>query len=88
MNWKKMERIVKGPANHRRLQMIDLIYKKPELSVEEISEILKLNFNTAADHISRLSISGILMKRHEGNFVRHKLTERGVKILKFLRTLE
>lgn len=88
MNWRNMERVTKGIANHRRLEIIDLLQKKPELSVEEIAEILKINFKTASEHIRRLAISGLLMKRHEGNFVRHKLTTRGSTILKFLRILE
>ena len=88
MEWRKMERIVKGAANHRRLQIIDLLQKKPELSVAEIATRLKINFKTASDHIRRLAIAGLVMKRYEGNYVRHKLTSRGQTILKFLRILE
>lgn len=88
MNWIKTERIVKGAANHRRLQILDLLQRKPELSVDEIATTLKINFKTASDHVRRLAIAGLVMKRHEGNFVRHKLTNRGVSILKFLRILE
>ena len=39
-----MERIVKGFANHRRLQVLELLNKEPELSVQEISEKLKSEF--------------------------------------------
>lgn len=88
MNWRKTERIVKGAANHRRLQILDLLHKKPELSVDEIATVLKINFKTASDHIRRLAIAGLVLKRYEGNFVRHKLTSRGESILKFLRILE
>ena len=88
MNWRKMERITKGVASHRRLEIIDLLEKSPELSVEEISEKLKINFNNASGHISRLAIAGLLMKRHDGPFVRHKLTDRGLRILKFLKMLD
>lgn len=82
-----MERIMKGAANHRRLQILDLLRKKPELSVDEIADALKINFKTASEHIRRLAIAGLVMKRNEGNFVRHKLTLRGQTILKFLRIL-
>ncbi|MEK9167752.1 MAG: metalloregulator ArsR/SmtB family transcription factor [Patescibacteria group bacterium] len=88
MEWRKMERIMKGAANHRRLQILDLLRKKPELSVDEIADALKINFKTASEHIRRLAIAGLVMKRNEGNFVRHKLTLRGQTILKFLRILE
>jgi len=83
-----METIVKGIAHHRRLWILDLLHKKPELSVEEISKAIKTNFNNTSSHIQRLTIAGLLMKRHDGNFVRHKLTFRGITILKFLRLLD
>ena len=88
MNFRKTERIIKGVANHRRLEIVNLLMKKPELSVEEIADDLKINFKTASEHIRRLAISGMVLKRHEGNFVRHKLTNRAISILKFLRILE
>ena len=83
-----MEVITKGVANHRRLEILDLLVEKPELSVEEISTLIKTDSNNTSAHISRLVVSGLVMKRHDGNFVRHKLTIRGLNILKFVRTLE
>ena len=88
MNWKNTERIIKGAANHRRLQIIDLLQRKPELSVEEISDVFKINFKTASDHISRLAIAGLVMKRYEGTTVRHKLTPRGSAVTRFCSSLD
>ena len=85
---KQLERLVRGFSNHRRIEIIELLAKLPELSVVEISDILKINYKTGADHIRRLTISGIVMKRNDNNFVRHALTSDGKSILKFLRTLE
>ncbi|OGZ31773.1 MAG: hypothetical protein A3H02_01775 [Candidatus Niyogibacteria bacterium RIFCSPLOWO2_12_FULL_41_13] len=85
---RQLERIVKGFANHRRIEIMELLKQRPELSVEEISDVLNINFKTASEHLRRLAISGLLIKRSEGNNVRHKLTERGQSILKFLRILE
>lgn len=87
-NYRQLERIVRGFSNHRRIEIMELLEKRPELSVIEISEKLKINFKTAAEHIRRLAIAGLVIKRSAGNFVRHKLTTRGISILKFLRTLE
>jgi len=87
-NYRKLERIVKGFANHRRIQILELLEKNPELSVIEITQELNMNFKTASEHIRRLAISGLIMKRSDGTNIRHKLTERGLKVLKFLRTLE
>jgi predicted transcriptional regulator len=86
--YRRLERIVKGFANHRRIQILELIEKEPELSVLEIAEKLNLNFKTASEHIRRLAIAGLLLKRSAGLNVRHKVSDRGLTILKFLRILE
>lgn len=85
---RQLERIVKGFANHRRIQILLLLADEPELSVQEISSKLNINFKTASEHIRRLSISGIVLKRNQGSSVRHKVSSSGNNILKFLRTLE
>ena len=85
---RRLERVVKGFANHRRIQIIELLSDSPELSVTEISEKLKINFKTASEHIRRLAIAGLVLKRNQGVNVRHKLSPTGNSILKFLRTLE
>ena len=85
---RQLERIVKGFANHRRIQILQLLEKSPELSVQEISKELKINFKTASEHIRRLAIAGLVLKRSQAINVRHKLTPIGVSILKFLRILE
>ena len=87
-NYRRLERIVKGFANHRRIQILELLQKEPELSVFEISDKLNINFKTASEHIRRLDIAGLVMKRSQGLCVRHKLTNRATSILKFLRILE
>ncbi|MDO8569827.1 MAG: hypothetical protein Q7R89_03615 [bacterium] len=85
---KQLERLVRGFSNHRRIEIIELLAKLPELSVVEISNTLRINYKTGADHIRRLTIAGIIMKRNDNNAVRHALTNDGKSILKFLRTLE
>ena len=85
---KELERITKGFANHRRLQVLELLDKEPELSVQEISEKLKSEFKNISAHISKMAIAGLVMKRNEGNMIRHKLTKRGKSILQFVRIIE
>lgn len=85
---KRLERIVKGFANHRRIEILMLLEKSPEMSLSEIADKLNINFKTASEHTIRLAIAGLVMKRDDGNAVRHALTTRGKSILKFLRTLE
>ena len=85
---RQLERIVKGFANHRRIEIMDLLAKTPELSLSEISDVLRINVKTGSEHIRRLAIAGLVMKRSEGSSVRHALTKEGNNILKFLRILE
>ena len=79
--------MVKGFANHRRIEMLELLARKPERSVGEISIALEIELKTASEHLRRLAIAGLVLKRHEGREVRHALTQRARNILTFLRML-
>lgn len=68
--------------------MLDLIDSISELSVDEISKKLNINFKTASSHLRRLIMAGLILKRSQGKDIRHKITERGKNVLTFLRTLE
>ena len=85
---RELERIFKGVANHRRVEVMDFLERQPEQSVSEIAERLSIDFRTTSEHLRKLAIAGIVMKRYEGSTVRHALTNRGKSILKFGRTLE
>ena len=54
----------------------------------ELSRALKTQFKTIAQHVQRLAQAGLVLKRSDGHSVRHKLSQRGNLILKFLRTIE
>jgi len=87
INYHKIERVVKGFANHRRIQILDLLQKEPELSVDDITEKLRIGYENALDHIRKLAIAGLVMKRYEGTSVLHKLTPRAESILVFCKKL-
>lgn len=86
--YRRLERIVKGFANHRRLQIMDLLKREPELSVEQISERLESGYENISDHLRKMTIAGLVLKRNEGNMVRHKLTDRAESILVFCKKLQ
>ena len=87
-NFRTLERIVRGFSNHRRIQILTLLEKDPELSLIEISDILDINMKTGGAHLSRLAQAGLVLKRNDFRAVRHALSSRGKLILKFLSTLE
>ena len=86
-DYRRMERIVKGFANHRRLEILDLLRKEPELTLEQIAERMRMGYMNASDHVRRMAIAGLVMKRNEGPRVRHKLTSRAESILAFCKKL-
>lgn len=85
---REIEKIVKGFANHRRIEILFLLNRKPELSVMEISDNLKSDFKNISAHISKMYTAGLLVKRSMGSSVCHKLTKRGKSILQFVRIIE
>ncbi len=87
-SYRELERMVRGFANHRRIQILEILQKKPELSVDEIATFLDISYKTVADHVRRLAIAGLVLKRNQDVSVRHRLTDRAQSILKFLRILE
>jgi DNA-binding transcriptional ArsR family regulator len=86
--YRGLERIIKGFGNHRRLQMLDLLQREPELSVIEIMERLEIGYENASDHLRKMAIAGLVLKRNDGASVRHKLTVRGELILVFCKRLQ
>lgn len=88
MNYRKIERVVKGFANHRRIQIIALLHEEPELSVDDVAERLRIGYENASDHIRKLAIAGLVLKRSDGTSVRHKLTPRAESVLVFCKKLE
>ena len=85
---RQLERIVKGFANHRRLQILDLLKREPELSVADIAERLNIGYENTSDHIRKMAIAGLLLKRNQGPAVLHKLTPRAEAILVFCKKLQ
>jgi len=88
LNAKSLEKLVKGFSNHRRIQMMELLDEKPGLSVLEIADELHVNFKTVSEHLRRLTIPGLILKKNVASSVCHNLSVTGKVILKFLRTLE
>ncbi|MFM8364631.1 MAG: ArsR/SmtB family transcription factor [Verrucomicrobiota bacterium] len=80
----RLERVVKGFSNHRRIEILFLLREAPELSVCEIAERCQIEFKTASEHIRRMAIAGLVLKRYKGREVRHALTDSALKILKLL----
>ena len=88
LQYKKLEKIVKGFANHRRMQILELVEKMPGLCVDDISQNLNVNFVTIADHVRKLADSGLIEKTYKGRNVMHEITKRGKDIMSFCKMLK
>lgn len=88
LDYRKAERVLKGFANHNRLKILELLEKQPELSVIDISEKLKMGYENTSDHIRKMAIAGLIMKRNDGPNVRHRLTPKAISILAFCKRLQ
>jgi predicted transcriptional regulator len=78
--WEKM---FKGAANHRRMEMLALLSKKSALSTEDISTSLGVNYHTGARHLRRLVRSGLVYAKRDGGNLSHFLSPLGKAILTF-----
>ena len=88
MAYKKVEKIVKGIANHWRIRILELLNKSSDLSVDQITENLNANFATISVHLQKMVGAGLVVKKYRGRFVLHSLTSRGKNILTFCRMLK
>ena len=86
--FRQLERVVRGFANHRRIEVMDLLESDAELDLREIARRCAMNYKTASEHLRRLAVAGLVTKRAKGTHVLHLLSPRGKKVLMFLRTLE
>lgn len=82
---KQLERHFKGLANHRRIDILVLVFKNPGITVDGISEKLNCNFKTISEHTRRLVQAGLLNKKYKGNAVAHSLSPYGFKLFNFIK---
>jgi len=83
---KQLERYFKGAANHRRIDILALVNKHENVSVEELAELLHANLKTISSHTHSLVRAGLLNKTYKGRRVEHKLSPYGDAFLTFMRT--
>ena len=83
---RKLERHFKGIANHRRIHMLLLIARRPEISLENIVDEMQGNEKTLSEHARRLVLAGLVEKAYAGRNVQHTLTPYGEVFVSFIKT--
>ena len=83
---KQLERYFKGAANHRRLEILEVIQKNNGITLERIAELLDCNMKTISEHTRRLVQAGLLNKKYQGRSVAHSLSPYGRRFVGFAKT--
>jgi predicted transcriptional regulator len=86
-DYKRLEHLVRGFANHRRIAVMELLQSEPDLDVLTLSRRFKVHFKTMSAHLKRLHLSGLITKKNAGQHVVHRLTDRGEDALKYVLSL-
>jgi len=87
-NSKQMERHFKGIANYRRIDILLILDKEEDITLDQLTEILKGDFRTISEHTRRLAHAGLLNKNYMGRTVLHSLSPYGKQFVKFIKTFQ
>lgn len=71
---KALEKILKGLANRRRLQIIQHLKKNKEASVGNIAKAIKLSFRSTSRHLIILAAADIVEKEQRRLMVFYSLS--------------
>ena len=83
---KRLERFFKGPANHRRIDILFFVEKNKDSSLFDIAEGLDTDYKVIAQHTEKLVLAGLLNKQYIGKPVLHKLSPYGKRFVAFIKT--
>ncbi|MCX6812083.1 MAG: winged helix-turn-helix domain-containing protein [Candidatus Berkelbacteria bacterium] len=82
---RRLERVFKGVANHRRIEILLYLENNKDVSLDSISDYLGCNFKTISEHTRKLKIAGLINKIPTTNYVKHRLTPYGEEVLNIMR---
>ena len=82
---KQLERHFKGVANHRRIDILNLIAGNKGISLERIADDLECNIKTISEHTRKLVQAGLIDKKYQGREVAHSLSPYGKTFCKFIK---
>ena len=72
---KKIEKVLKALANHRRLEILNILRnKKEDITVGEIAEGIKLSFKSTSRHLAVLSAAEIVTRDQINLHVYYKIS--------------
>ena len=85
---KQMERHLKGMANHYRIEILLLVARRGDITLEGIFRMLGANKKTISEHTRRLLTAGLINKKYRGRYVEHSLSPYGKTFVNFLKAFQ
>ena len=87
-NSRQLERHFKGIANHWRIEILLVVRDNPDISVEDIAQVVGGNFKTISEHTRRLVQAGLLQKTYRGRTVGQALSPYGKIFVRFIKSFQ
>ena len=72
---KELEKQMKALANQRRLSILKYLKRKPDSSVGDIAEEIKLSFKATSKHLGILYAAGIVEKEQDILTVNYRIAK-------------
>lgn len=84
---KRIERVFKGVAHHKRARILEFIAKENNTTLWQISQGLDIEFRNASHHTEIMEKAGLIEKKYAGRSMMHFLTPYGQKVYDFFKQL-
>lgn len=88
IDYTHIEKVMKGMANKRRLQILVLLDEEGGLTLSDISERLNMGYLNVSDHARKMIASGLISRKNEGVTIHLSITTLGRNILVFCKKLK
>ncbi len=83
----EVERLLKALANRRRLAILNLLRKRKEANVSDISESIRLSFTSTSKHLTMLERAGFVEKEQRSLLVYYRIAPDCPAIFKAVSTM-
>ncbi len=84
----RLEIFCNAISSRRRIEILNIIYEEKNISLEKIAELLPTSKQNASLHTYKLLHQGLIAKRKNGLITEHIITQRGKKVLSFIKSID
>ena len=83
----KLETTLKALAHRTRLEILIYLYNNPDSTLQSIQKHINSIQQNTSNHITKRMYAKLLLKQQKGNYVLHKLSDKGLKAIELLKEL-